>query len=169
MVGMERNLNALISVLLNAILLAAFEVQFFWHEPSCPLCLMQRLCMISVGISALLNVRFGVRTSHYALMLLSSLVGGGIALYQIILTIFSGFPLFGLPVFGLSLSLWSFIVFVCCILAVAFLLLLYNPLRAEEVTKQGLTLWHRCAFAFVLIIVIANSVTTFMQCGLDPC
>lgn len=169
LVDMERNFNALISIILNGVILAAFGVQFIWHEQPCPLCLLQRIGMIAVSIGALLNVRFGIKTSHYGLMLMASLLGGFIALRQIALHVCPGFPKFGDPVLGLSLYTWSFIVFSCCILAVSLLLFLYNPFRASEANKPRLSGYHYFALGFAFLIAMANFAATLMQCGYGPC
>lgn len=166
---MERNLNASISIILNGVILAAFGVQFIWHEQPCPLCLLQRLGMIAVSTAALLNVRFGIKTSHYGLMLIASLMGGFIALRQIALHVCPEFPKFGDPVLGLSLYTWSFIVFCCCILAVSLLLFIYNPFRAEETNKPRLNAYHSFAFGFAFLIAMSNFAATLMQCGIGPC
>lgn len=166
---MERNLNALISIILNGVMLAAFGVQFLWNEKPCPLCLMQRLGMIAVSLGALLNVRFGIRPSHYGLMLLASLIGGSIALRQISLHVCPGFTTFGEPVLGLSLYTWSFIVFLCCVAAVALLLFLYNPHHPTESNKPQLNALHYFALGFALLIVVGNFLATLVQCGIGPC
>lgn len=164
----QRNLNALIIVILSSILLSAFGVQIFMHEQPCPLCLLQRLGMIGVATGALMNVWYGIRTSHYGLMLLSSLMGGFVALRQISLHVCPAFPKFGLPVLGLSLYTWSFVIFVCVVLAVALLLFLYNP-KESQYQPAPPNLWGKFAFGFIVIIAAANIVTTLLQCGLGPC
>jgi len=166
---MERNFNSLISIILSGVMLAAFGVQFLWHEQPCPLCLMQRLGMIAVSTGALLNVRFGIKMTHYGLMLLSSLMGGSFALRQISLHVCPGFPAFGDPVLGLSLYTWSFIVFACSILAVALLLFLYNPLKTEDAKKPPLNALHYFALGFAILIAAGNCLATLAQCGIGPC
>jgi len=124
--------------------------------------------MLGVATGALLNLRFGIRMSHYALSLLSCLVGGFVALRQISLHVCPGFSQFGIPVLGLSLYTWSFVVFVCCVLAIAFLLFLYDPTEdAEE--PPPLNAWSQFAFIFLFLIAAANIVTTYIQCGFGPC
>lgn len=164
----ELNLNALIVLTISGILLAAFGVQFFLKEEPCPLCMLQRAGMIGVAAGMLLNIKFGIKMSHYGISLLSALVGGFVALRQISLHVCPGFPAFGLPVLGLSLYTWSFIVFVCVVLAVACLLFLYDPIESQ---KDNPPINGFCTFAFILIflVTVANIVTTFLQCGIGPC
>lgn len=164
----ERDLNALIVIILSGVLLGAFGVQIFMHETPCPLCLLQRLGMLGVAVGALLNIWFGARSSHYGLMLLSALMGGFVALRQISLHVCPGFPEFGVPVLGMSLYTWSFVVFVCVTLAVALLLFLYDPKNSLE-SPPPLNLWSKTAFGLIFFIAIANILTTFFQCGIGPC
>ena len=168
MIALQKNLNALIILTIVGILIAAFGVQFIWNEQPCPLCMLQRLGMISVAASLLLNIRFGIRPTHYGLALFSSLMGGFVALRQISLHVCPGLPEFGMPVLGLSLYTWSFIIFACCVFAVGILLCLYNP---KKIVEQDVPMNWLCRFAFVmlLLITIANIITTFSQCGLGIC
>lgn len=166
--NLERYLHILIIAILSGVLLGAFGVQFFKHEEPCPLCLLQRLGMIGVAAGLLLNLWFGVRMSHYAISLLSVLMGGFVALRQIALHVCPGFPTFGEPFWGLSLYTWSFIVFVCCIWAIALLLFLYDPKQSnQESFRRG---WEsKAAFGLIFFVTVVNIFTTFMQCGLGPC
>lgn len=164
----ERDLNALIAIILSGILLAAFGVQIFMHEQPCPLCLLQRLGMLGVAAGALLNVWYGVRMSHYGVILLNALMGGLVALRQISLHACPGFSVFGLPVLGLSLYTWSFIIFVCVVLATALLLFLYDPRESLD-EPPPLNLWCKASLGLILLISAANIFTTLFQCGLGPC
>lgn len=164
---LERDLNALMVIILSGVLLSAYGVQFFMHEKPCPLCMLQRIGMIGVAVGALLNIWFGIRTSHYALCLFSALMGGFVALRQISLHVCPGFPEFGMPVLGLSLYTWSFVVFVCVVALIALLLCLYDPKESDE--EEPLDVWGKLAFGLILAVALANVVTTYMQCGLGPC
>lgn len=166
--SIERDLNALLILILSGVLLSAFGVQFIYHEKPCPLCLLQRLGMIGVACGAVLNLYFGIRMSNYGLILLSALFGGFVAIRQISLHVCPGFPSFGIPVLGLSLYTWSFLVFVCVILYTAILLFLYDP-RESERENLSLNLWGKWALFFITLITIVNIATTLMQCGLGPC
>lgn len=168
MIAWQRNLNALAILILVGVLLSAFAVQFLAHEEPCPLCLLQRLGMIGVACSLLLNLKFGMHPSHYALALFSSLLGGMVALRQISLHVCPGFGTFGIPVLGLSLYTWSFIVFFASILGVAILLFLIDSKKSNEAPPIW-CVWCTSALATTLIVTLANVVTTFIQCGFGPC
>lgn len=168
MQNLERDLNALVILILCGVLLGAFGVQIFLHEEPCPLCLLQRLGMIGVGSSLLLNVWFGVRPAHYGLALLSALTGGFVALRQISLHVCPGFSAFGIPVLGISLYTWSFFVFVCCGLSIALLLFLYKPNESDK-EPQLLDFWGKSAFTLLFFVTVANIIATYWQCGLGVC
>ena len=167
MKNLEKNLNALVVIILSSVMAGAFGVQLFLKEEPCPLCLLQRLGMIAVGASLLLNVKFSVKASHYGLALLSALMGGFVALRQISLHVCPSFSQFGIPVLGLSLYTWSFLVFVCTVLAIALLLFLYR--EGDGIEDGRMNGWCRFSLGYLLIVALANIVSTFFQCGLGSC
>lgn len=164
---MERGLNALLIFILSGVLLGAFSVQIFEHEHPCPLCYLQRLGMLGVAFGAFLNIRFGAHRFHYALCFLSVLFGGFVALRQISLHICPGFPTFGLPVWGLSLYTWSFLVFVSTFLYIALIFLFFKekPLPSSFTTPW----WGQVAYYLILFIVLGNVLSTGLECGIGPC
>lgn len=168
MASIQRDLNALIIIILSGILLGAFGVQIIEHEQPCPLCMLQRLGMISLACGLMMNIQFGVKMGHYALSLISCLMGGSVALRQISLHVCPGFPTFGLPVLGLSLYTWSFFVFCCSVLAIALLLFLYDPKEAAEDAPPH-NFWTKLSFVLIFLVTLTNIFTTLWQCGLGPC
>ncbi len=168
MLILQRNLNILFILIVSGVLLSAYGVQFIFHEQPCPLCMLQRLGMIGASFGAALNLWFGIRMSHYGLMLISSLYGGGVALRQISLHVCPGFPTFGIPVLGLSLYTWSFVVFVCIVAYVALLLILFDCTEKKEVSAP-INGWSSFSVVSIFSITLANVITTFLQCGWGPC
>lgn len=161
-------LNALLILILSGVLLSAFYVQFVYNEKPCPLCMLQRLGMIGVAVGALLNLRFGIRPQHYAVMILSTIVGSIIALRHILFHICSDSPLPDhLPVLGFHLYTWSFIVFTCSLITITVLLFLYTPV--DRLKEKRLDVLSNIAFAVIFLITFANIITTFTQCGLRIC
>lgn len=165
---LDRTLNAFIVLILAGTLAAAYGVQLILKEEPCPLCMLQRIGMFGVATGALLNICCSIRPTHYAIMLFSSLFGGFVALRQISLHVCPGFETFGMPVLGLSLYTWSFVVFACCVAAVAILLCLYNPDQNKE-NHPKINIWGKVALGSILVLALANAVTTFLQCGFGPC
>ncbi len=168
MTDIQKNLNGLIIVIICGVLLSAYGVEFLWREVPCPLCMLQRLCMIAAAIGCLLNVRFGIYMSHYGLTLLSCIAGGTVALRQISLHVCPGFPEFGFPVLGLSLYTWSFFVFVCTGFAVAVLLFLYDPVK-DNAEPPYFSSFGKFVFGLLFTVTAMNALTTFLHCGFGPC
>lgn len=164
----ERNLNALLGFIIVAILSGAFAIQFFKHEIPCPLCYLQRLGMIGVAAGALMNVKFGPHKGHYGLSLLAACFGGFVALRQIALHVCPGTPTFGHPFWGLSLYTWSFIVFICSIAYIAFLLLIFDKEENAPVSLP-VNIWGKTVLALLFLVSLANVFATLWQCGLGPC
>jgi disulfide bond formation protein DsbB len=162
------DLNAILILIISGILLSAFGVELFLKEVPCPLCLLQRMGMIGVTVGAMLNVLYGIRPSHYAISLLSCIVGGIVALRQISLHVCPGTPHFGIPVLGLSLYTWSFIAFACAVFYISILLFLYEP-SAELPRKQKLNLISLMACVLIFLITLTNMILTFIRCGMGPC
>ncbi len=163
----ERGLNALMAIVISFVLLSAYYVQFVLEEEPCCLCMLQRLGMISVACGNLLNLRFGIRPSHYGLSIISALCGASVSLRQISLHVCPQFPTFGEPMMGLSLFTWAFLVFLCSIVGVALLLFFYNPERSAK-KPSHLNWFEKLPFGLLFAIALANVVTTFIQCGFGP-
>jgi disulfide bond formation protein DsbB len=166
--NLEKNLNALLVIILASVLLGAFGIQYILHEQPCPLCMLQRLCMIAVGIGGLLNIRFGIKREHYGLSLISAFLGGAIALRQIALHVCPEFPTFGEPFLGLNLYTWSFFVFCSSVVYIALLFIL-SGIRKEKSTSQKMNVWQKIAFLLLFIVAAGNIISTYLLCGWGSC
>ncbi len=153
-----------IFVLMGVICSAYFE-QYYYKEQPCPLCMLQRLAMCGTAFGLVLNLLCGIRPLHYGLSLLFVNFGRAVALRQIALHICPGSPNFGIPVFGLSLYSWAFVVFFCSSIAIAILLFLcpknQSPFQLNWLEKG--------AIGFFFLVTSTNVITTFVQCSFGPC
>ncbi|MCB1111135.1 MAG: disulfide bond formation protein B [Chlamydiales bacterium] len=161
-----RNLHALWIIVYCVIITVAFGLQIFEHEEPCPLCYLQRIAMLLVCLAAAMNLVFGIRTYHYALVIVASLFGGGTAIRQILLHICPGFTQFGIPFWGLSLYTWSFLTFVGSLTATAIFLALY---REDQRQKIELNLFEQIAIGWFALVVCGNIVSSLIDCGLGAC
>jgi disulfide bond formation protein DsbB len=126
---------------LVGILTAAFAVQFWLGEPPCPLCVMQRIAFMLVGLGllhTLLRAHAGTLASRsiavgQGMAIIAALLGALAASRQILLHILPGDPGFGSPVLGLHLYTWSFIAFSCQIAASAVFLIASGWLEDSKV------------------------------------
>lgn len=165
----QYRLNALFIIVLGCVLLGAFAYQAIKHEDPCPLCLLQRLGMIGITVGCALNLKFGINTSHYGLMLISAIFGGTVSLRQIGLHVCPQFTTFGEPVFGFDLYAWALFVFATSILAIAILLDMHGVNKDPRQNKPHPSAFGKFAFIFIALITVAEVVTTFNLCGFTAC
>lgn len=142
-----RIFNILWILVLGAVLISAFIYQCILDVHPCPLCLLQRACMIGIAAGALMNLRFGMQPAHYGVCLLFALLGKIVALRQ--------YGAFKQPILGYDLSIWSNAVFSCSMVAAAVLLILY---RATPAT------WHiaeKVTYSLVVLVTLLNLLCYF--------
>lgn len=166
---LEKNLNCIFILALCGIIFGAFIFQIVYKEAPCPLCLLQRLGMISIICAGLLNLKFGIQTKFYAIALIGALVGAAVSIRQILLHIAPGSVPFGSPMMGLSLYTWALVTFVVSIIGISFLLYIYDPKKHNKSGKIVLNTFSKITFAIAFLIVFANLIYTFSHCGFGPC
>lgn len=158
------------------ILCGAYFIQFALKEFPCPLCLLQRMCMLGVAFGLLLNLKYGFRSSHYGLSILSAVLGAGIATRQILLHICPkpGDHGYGSPVMGLHLYTWALIFFIASIIAIA--LLMQAPRQFDKndsytapVIPGVIQKLAAAAFWILFLLSLSNLIIGFLECGLGPC
>lgn len=154
-------------VLVCIVLLMAFGEQVYVPKDlPCPLCLLQRVAFIAVGLCLCLNLQEGVKTSNYGLMILSSLLGFAISLRQVFLHVTPGDPGYGPLVLKLHLYNWSAVAFFIILGVIAIALMLEygfipNPQPMGKPIKVLLLIF--------LILILANAISTLVECGLNIC
>jgi len=153
------------------VLLGAYYIQFVEGEFPCPLCLFQRLAMLGVAFGAMLNLRYGIRPSHYGVSLLSAIFGASVSLRQILLHIDPSDSGYGSPVLGMHLYTWAFIVFAVVILLIG-IMMFFEPQfedSSENRSAKSIGWFIKAVFFLVVLIAAVNVVTTFLECGLGQC
>jgi disulfide bond formation protein DsbB len=170
---MKRNfcclvLNALMILVICGILLGAFDLQIFHGEQPCPFCLLQRLAMIGVATGALMNLRFGIRSNHYAVSLLSLLFGASVALWMTAMHVSPAFPAASSPIMGLHLYVWSLLIFGACLFTIAIMMLLYDK-KSEEIILKKNGLLFTVPFAILFFTTVGSVIATFVQCRFGGC
>ena len=161
------NLAALLAIC--ATLTMAFIWQVVYNELPCPLCQLQRVALILVGIGLMLNLRFGPTAVHYSIILASALGGAVASARQVLLHIAPGDPGYGSPMFGLHFYTWGFIAFVIVmIFCTVMIRIARTRLRAAGQTiRSGVV--AAALIWFFLAISAANTVNSLMICKLGPC
>lgn len=150
------------------VLLMALVFQFVLKELPCPLCLLQRVGFLGIAFGFLLNLRYGLRPSHYGLSLLSALFTAFVALRQVALHVVPGTGTYGSAIFGLHMYTWSFVIAMAIVL---FNVILLSFDREYLSVKQAIR-WKKLShllFICLLIVAAINLVSAFAECGLGQC
>lgn len=169
----RRSFGAMLNLLgllgISLVLTVAFYYQLAFGELPCPLCLLQRAGFIAIGLGFLFNVRIGERASHYAMILVGSLVTGFISIRQVSLHLGAGDPGYGSTLFGLHFYTWALIaaVGVVCYVALVFVLKDVVGKSGEGTPMNGRT--SNALFAIFALLVAANLVSTVLECGAGQC
>lgn len=158
--------NTLLILVLVGVLVSAIYQQYHGQGLPCPYCWLQRMGMLGMATTLLLNLRFGIQIKHYAIALLFAFTGGAVALRQISFHVCPNFSVFGKPVFGLSLYTWSFIVFCCAAVALCIFLFFYKESQ-KKVKKMHLL--DQLAFFGLLLVTAADCGLLYEQCGFGRC
>ncbi len=164
---LSRALNIAGLFAVSAILLVAFWDQFAKGDLPCPLCLLQRAGFVCAAIGLALNIRFGPRPSHYAIVVLSSIVGAAVAGRQVLLHIVPGSGSYGDPLLGLHFYTWAFVVFAAMVAGSAVMLLFdrqFEPPRPAGLPRLG-----TAALALAGLLALGNGVSTVLECGGGLC
>ena len=149
-------------------LIIAFFLQIFNGEIPCPLCMLQRVGLMMVGFGFFLNVRYGPSAIHYAVIILSAMIGASVSLRQDLLHIVPGTGGYGSTIFGYHLYTWGFIAFMATIIFAAIMLVVdRNRLAGQNI--QNAT-WIATGLGTLLVILgLGNFATDVLVCGFAPC
>ncbi|WDG77589.1 disulfide bond formation protein B [Pseudomonas chlororaphis] len=161
-------LNILGLLGISVSLVIAFYYQLFQHELPCPLCLLQRVGMITIGFGFLMNVRFGIRSAHYGVALFGSLLTGAIASRQVFLHILPGDPGYGVTLFGLHFYTWAVVSALAAIIFISGLLLLKSWEQPSSINHQA-HFFGKLAMGVFIFLIAANLVSTVLECGAGEC
>ena len=161
-------LNALALWGICGILAMALAWQLMFNELPCPLCLLQRMAFVLVGIGLVLNLRFGSSPMHYAVILLSAIAGAFASGRQLLLHIAPGDPGYGSPFLGLHSYTWAFALFVSFMVWTA-LMLIVDRRHADNWRIYPMGWLGRICLGLFFAMVTGNLVSTLFECGIGPC
>ncbi|MCF6764499.1 disulfide bond formation protein B [Thiotrichales bacterium 19S3-7] len=171
-----RLINTIDIIGIVIILVIAFYFQFALNELPCPLCLLQRLGLLAICFGFLLNIHYQVRPSHYALSILAAIITAMTSMRQILLHIAPGDSGYGSTVFNLHMYTWVFIFSVAVIIYTVIILsipkqyhLQNNPDKQVDSKNKLLRLVSSLAFLLFAILLIANILSLYFECGLNEC
>lgn len=164
----SRWVNIFVVYIICGVLTGAYAYEYITKDMPCPLCFLQRFAMIGICIGLLLNVRFYIKKEHYAVSYFSAIYGAAVSLRQISLHICPDEPTFGIPVLGIGLYTWAFIVFASTIFGISLLLFFYKEKEEHQVLEPIPVLGY-LAFLFVFILTIMNMFTVYDLCQWSLC
>ena len=165
---LSRTLNLVALAGICGILLFAFIWQFAFNDLPCPLCLLQRVAFVMVGIGLLLNLRFGPSAMHYGMIILSALGGTVAAGRQVLLHIGAGDPGYGPPFLGLHFYTWALIFFIAFI-AWTGLMLVVDRRCTDQPNALQVRGIARVVMWLFLLLVAGNMISTMLECGFGAC
>jgi disulfide bond formation protein DsbB len=168
--ALSLRLNAVGLLAISAVLIFAFADQLFLADLPCPLCILQRAAFVVAGFGLALNLRFGPRASHYALVLIGALAGAVVASRQILIHIVPGTGTYGQALLGLHFYSWAFVIFVVMVLGTAVMLLFDRQFAADKDSADRLTALSKIAFVLFGLLALGNALSTVLECagGLCP-
>ena len=161
-------LNALGLYAVALVLLVAFAAQLMLRELPCPLCLLQRIQFAMLAVGPILNIRFGLRPSHYAVALLTAVAGAAFAARQILLHVMPGDPGYGSALLGYHYYSWAFIGFAVAIIALAAVLL-FDGQFSDDGKPEPAGVFARTAVWLMLALAALNVISTLLECGFAAC
>lgn len=165
----SRLLNALGLVLVCIVLLAALFDQFWFGDLPSPLCTLQLAAFVAVGLGLVLNVVFGPKPSHYAVIILSAVAGAAFAIRQTLLHIVPNSGSYGNVVLGLHLYSWAVLLFALVIVGSAVMLLSDRQFAQTGPISARLRPLPLTAFILFVTLAVILAISTFALCGAGSC
>lgn len=166
------NIAALFALI--GVLAGSLHLQFGLGEQPCPLCLVQRSAMIGLAIGPVMNLLWGLRPAHYALSILSAMVGAAASTRQIFLHIADpADPGYGPAVAGLHLYTWALVTFAVAIAGCALMILWSGQFRPDDRgilgERRALRVLAFTAIIWVLLDLLVIGLSVLPECGLGLC
>jgi disulfide bond formation protein DsbB len=163
---MQRAFDTLALYGICAVLGVAFYYQFVQGELPCPLCALQRVGFIVVGIALVLNLRTGYSPAHYGLALLSIVAAGSASLRQISLHVIPNTGHYGSALFGFHFYTLAFVGYGALVVYIAWMLMTARDFDGRG-TPAGAAAQLAC-WIFMLLAG-ANAAAFLAECGVGPC
>ncbi|HYX47906.1 MAG TPA: disulfide bond formation protein B [Sphingomicrobium sp.] len=156
-----------------AVLTAALVIQYGAGELPCPLCLLQRVAMLGVCFGLMLNFRHGSSERNLGFSLLFSVFLLVVAVRQTLLDIYPrpGHAYVGTAVLGLHMPVWSVLIAVALIAAIALKLCIIGTETARPPPARG-SLFGRLSTVLSLYLIglaLVNFGSVVVQCGVGQC
>lgn len=166
---LSRGVNAAGMLIIGAVVALSTLEQMRRGEMPCPLCIMERIAFIGAATGLCLNLRFGPRASHYAIVIVSATAGAMIAARQVLLHITPDLRGIDGPAASLHLNSWALTLFSVIIAAGAFLMLVDRRRPGLYRRRRRLSPLGMAALFTIAVLTLANGLATLFECGAGAC
>lgn len=155
------------------ILTAAMVIQYAYGELPCPLCLLQRVAMLGVCFGIMQSFRNGFSDRNLGYSLLFSVFLLVVATRQTLLDIYPrpGHEYVGSAILGLHMPVWSVLIALTLITAVAVKLCVVGTEDGARPPDRKSLVGRLAAVLSLYIIALAliNLGSVVVQCGIGQC
>ena len=165
----------LMMLVIAGILTTAMTFQFVRGEVPCPLCLLERAAMFGVCFGIMQNFRHGFSYRNTGISLIFAILLLIVAARQTLLDIYPrpGHEYVGSAVFGLHMPVWSIVIALMLLIAVAVkMAIVGGDEYLEKASSKSFPLVDTIAgflSVYVIVILAINLVSAILQCGLGEC
>lgn len=173
--SVARALNGLGLLAVSLILVVAFADQIVLGELPCPLCILQRAGFAGAAFGLALNVKFGPRPSHYAVVVMSAFFGAMVSLRQTLLHIVPGTGTYGNAIMGMHFYTWALAIYGLIILGSAAMLLFDRQFQgageaaSDRPPRSRAATFGMALVALAALLTLGNGVSTVLECGGGLC
>jgi len=165
----------LMMLVIAGILTTAMTFQYVRGEVPCPLCLLERAALFGVCFGIMQNFRHGFSYRNTGISLVFAILLLIVATRQTLLDIYPrpGHEYVGSAVFGLHMPVWSIVIALMLLIAVAVkMAIVGGDEYLEKAKPTSFPLIDTLAgflSVYVIVILTINLVSVVLQCGLGEC
>jgi disulfide bond formation protein DsbB len=163
----------LMLLVITGVLTAAMFMQYVKGELPCPLCLLQRVCMLGVCFGIMHGFRFGFTGRNAGVSMLFATLLLVIATRQTLLDIYPrpGHAYIGTAIFGIHMPVWSILIALALLIAYAVKFILFGgeEQRGMERAPAAIAAPARILSAYVVLVALINFGSVLVQCELGEC
>lgn len=173
-IDLARGLNYVGLVIPLLVVLGAMAAQVVSGELPCSHCNLERLGYFTIALGPALNLRFGIRPSHYGISLAGAMFLGTVSIDMMVRIAQEIGPAgYGPVVLGLHVNSWSLIISI--VAGVGVVLMLLWERQFDLVRPGGTTLGRptglllSIALIFVMGVVALDLISVIVECGPGIC
>jgi disulfide bond formation protein DsbB len=172
--GLARALNYVGLVVPLMVVLSAIVTQVVTGELPCSHCNLERLAYFTIALGPALNLRFGIRPSHYGISLAGAMFLGTVSIDMMIRIVELVGPAgYGPVVLGLHVNSWSVIISIIAGVGVVVMLLWERQFALARALPTTLgrptSLLLKVALIFVMGVIVLALLSGIFECGPGIC